>query len=156
MNREEISKTAYDHFSGASGFHCAEATAKTILDWKLEGSSAELTKAASGFMGGIGGTQAGTCGALTGGIVALGLIYGRNEPGLDIQHIRKLAAEYVSRFENEFGSTNCGVLLDSLEESGNSINCRQLTAEAAGILFDLLSREDEMPQPSQCACSCSC
>ena len=139
MTRDEVEKTAFDYFD--SGFHCAEAIAKTITELHAENPNPVTTKGASGFMGGIGGTHAETCGALTGGIVAIGYLYGRTEPGKDIQHARELAAEFVDRFVEEFGSANCGVLLEKLGKQHNGLKCKRLTAAAAGLLSELLAEK---------------
>ena len=141
MTREELEKTAFDHFDG--GFHCAESIAKTIIDQYAENPNMESVKAASGFIGGIGGTHTETCGALTGGIIAIGYLYGRTEPGRDIQNAKELAAEYTNRFAEEFGSTNCGILLERMGEQDNSMKCKKLTASAAGLLSELLEEEYE-------------
>lgn len=136
MTRDEVEKTTFDHY--VSGFHCAEAIAKTIIELYAENPNVEITKAASAFRGGIGGTHTETCGALTGGIVAIGYLYGRIEPGKDIQHAKELAAEFTAQFVEEFGSTNCGVLLEKLGKQHNSLKCKRLTATAAGLLSELL------------------
>ncbi len=136
MTRDEVEKMAFDHFD--SGFHCAEAIAKTIIELHAENPNAMITKVASGFAGGIGGTHAEACGALTGGIIAIGYLYGRTESGQDIQHARELAAEFSARFVEEFGSANCGVLLEKLGQQHNGLKCKRLTAAAAGLLAELL------------------
>ncbi len=136
MARDEVEKTAFDYFD--SGFHCAEAIAKTITELHAENPNVVTTKIASGFMGGIGGTHAETCGALTGGVIAIGYLYGRTELGKDIQHARELTAEFTARFVEEFGSANCGVLLERLGEQHNGLKCKKLTAAAAGLLSELL------------------
>ena len=141
MTRDEVEKTAFDHFD--SGFHCAEAIAKTIIELYAENPNAATTKVASGFSGGIGGTHAEDCGALTGGIIAIGYLYGRTEPGQDIQYAGELAAEFSTRFVEEFGSANCGVLLEKLGKQHNSFKCKKLTAAAAGLLSELLGDRRE-------------
>lgn len=136
MNKREVEKTAFDHFD--SGFHCAESVAKTIIDLYAQNPNAEMVRIASGFLGGIGGTHAETCGALTGGIAAIGYLFGRTEPGEDIQLAQELAAEFTNRFVEGFGSANCGVLLEGFGEQQNGHKCKGLAAGAAGLLFELL------------------
>ena len=56
-----------------------------------------------------------TCGAVTGGLMALGLIFGREE--LDdergFQTALSSARTFCQRFEKEFGSTMCGDIQES-------------------------------------------
>jgi C_GCAxxG_C_C family probable redox protein len=58
-----------------------------------------------------------TCGAVTGGMMALGLIHGRNRENLhDWQaYIDSLppARKFCRRFEDEFGSTMCADIIES-------------------------------------------
>ncbi len=72
--------------------------------------------AASGFGGGIGRLQS-VCGAVTGGVMALGLREGQSveSPRADPKRIstavRPKVKEFVERFRAEFGAIDCGALL---------------------------------------------
>lgn len=135
-----LEKTVFEYYD--SGFHCAESIAKTIIEKFAVEPAAEIIKTAAGFSGGLGGTHTQACGALTGGIIAIGYLHGRTEPGRDIQRVKELTAEFIHRFVEEFGSANCGVLLEKLGEQQNSSQCKKLTARAAGILVELLLKSD--------------
>ena len=76
-----------------------------------------------------------TCGALTGGIIALGWFWGRTKPGGDKIKVYELASEFRRRFVEKFGSSNCQTLLDKFGKQENAMKCKKLTAEAAGILW---------------------
>jgi C_GCAxxG_C_C family probable redox protein len=102
-------------------------------------SNSEVQRFTTGFVGGIGGTHEDVCGALTGGIVAISFLHGRTEPGQDIQVAKKLAVEFRGRFIEEFGSSNCQVILDGLSARGDGFDCKRLTAVAAGLLSELLT-----------------
>ncbi len=97
----------YDKYTGC----CSQATLLTLQE--LFGLGNELTyKAASGFFGGI--SRAGlTCGALIGGVMALGLKYGREQPSP--QRTRGEMADagirLVRWFEREYGATSCRELI---------------------------------------------
>jgi C_GCAxxG_C_C family probable redox protein len=136
MTREDVERKAFDYF--VSGYHCAEAISRAIVERYAEEPSSEVPKVASGFLGGIGATHQDVCGALTGGIIAIGYLFGRMEPGEDIQEARELASTFRSRFIEEFGSTNCSALLDRLGEQEKGLKCKRLTATAAGLLSELL------------------
>lgn len=137
MSKERVSESAFNYFN--SGFHCAESISKAIVEMhggELNG--IEVQRYAAGFQGGIGGTHEDICGALSGGIVAIGCLRGRREAGGDNQAVRQLATEYRRRFMAEFGSSNCQALLDGMGEREDGFDCKRMTAVAAGLLFDLL------------------
>ncbi|MBS4097572.1 MAG: C_GCAxxG_C_C family protein [Sulfuricella sp.] len=70
-------------------------------------------KASHGLSGGGGLAGLGTCGALTGGLVALSAKYGRDRDKLDkgrfINNFKK-GKELVERFRAEFGGITCAEL----------------------------------------------
>ncbi len=65
---------------------------------------------ATGFCGGMSRT-AGLCGALVGGIMALGVLFGRNSSADSPKKIYALTERLVRDFEKHFGSRNCSDLL---------------------------------------------
>ncbi len=69
-------------------------------------------RAASALGGGVGLTTEGTCGALTGGVMAIGLLHGRELDRLDDPERRRmtayaLAARLQRRFVEAYGSATC-------------------------------------------------
>ena len=136
--KEQASEKAFDYFQ--SGFHCAESISQAVVDVRgseLDGREAQ--RFAAGFQGGIGGTHEDICGALAGGIVAIGCLRGRREAGQDNQEVKELATEFRRRFVAEFGSSNCQVILGRLSEREDGFDCKKLTAVAAGLLSEVLT-----------------
>ncbi len=121
-----------------SGFHCAEAVAKAVVETYAQGMSPEIPKVASAFGGGIGRTHHDICGALVGGLIALGSLLGRSEPGADWSATYELAAELRQRFVREHGTTNCGALLSAFGPQENMMRCKQLSGEVADMLAKVL------------------
>lgn len=138
MDKEQVEQKAFDLFQ--NGFNCAEAISTAIVECCGEGAEQYTPKAASAFGGGIGGTKYETCGVLTGGMVALGWLFGRTAPDADKQEVYALATEFRGRFFNAFGSTQCQVILEALGEQENLLKCKRMTGAAAGILFDILQQ----------------
>jgi C_GCAxxG_C_C family probable redox protein len=98
---------------------CAQCTLLTIQEtFDLEGE--EALKAATGFAGGIGRSSS-VCGAFTGGVMALGLLYGRDrqtmkhpDPEVRLNRFReiedrldRLIRKLAERFTGKYGSTIC-------------------------------------------------
>lgn len=68
-------------------------------------------KVASAFGGGIG-RRGSLCGALTGGVITIGLRYGTNTPSSKTrEQAYSMALEFYERFEKECGSVLCRDLI---------------------------------------------
>ena len=137
MSRQKVEKQAFEYFK--SGYYCSESVYKAITEEYAANVDSSLSKLTSGFVGGMGSSHQETCGALTGGIIALGYLYGRTDPDVEIAILKEMVTEYRERFLKEFGITNCGILLDRFGEQGDDYSkCRELTAKVAGILADII------------------
>jgi C_GCAxxG_C_C family probable redox protein len=75
--------------------------------------SDDVFKSASAFAGGLADSTNGTCGALVGGVMAIGCRYGRGREDFDasdytpMRRCMELADELLRRFVDEFGSLTC-------------------------------------------------
>jgi hypothetical protein len=67
-----INKKVYESYQ--SGFHCAEAISRSVLEIFSNGDFGHLVKAASAFGGGIVGSTGEPCGAFSRGVMALGYL----------------------------------------------------------------------------------
>ena len=137
MTKEEAETRTFQYFQ--SGFHCAEAISKALIELLEKDGSSYLPNVASGFGGGMGGSHLETCGALTGGIIALGWCWGRTQPGGDKMKVFELASEFRRRFIEQFGSSNCQALLEKLGRQENAMKCKKLTADTSGMLWEILT-----------------
>lgn len=83
-------------------YNCAESVLKSNID--------EVnTSIATPFGGGIANTNH-ICGAITGGLMVLGIKYGRNN-NIDSQdHVKKLSKELIIKFQKKFNNTICNSL----------------------------------------------
>ncbi len=94
-----------------SGYNCAQSILYAFgPDLGLEGETA--LKVATGLGGGMGG-RGEVCGAVTGGILALGLKYGRGERAEKsvAQQAYQKTGELMAAFERVQGSCMCRTLL---------------------------------------------
>jgi C_GCAxxG_C_C family probable redox protein len=134
--RAEIEQMAFDYFQ--SGFNCAEAISKAILEAYSNEIHTDIPRMATGFGGGIGGSKAETCGTLNGGIIAIGCLFGRNRPGDDKKTAYEVSAEFRQKFIDTLGSSICPIILEKFGEQENLIECKKMTGRAAGILYTIL------------------
>jgi len=95
---------------------------------------------ATGFSGGLGNTREELCGALSGGVMVIGALFGRASSQEDDELAIELADAYRTRFLEEFGHTQCGELRDRVVEMpGGFSSCGELVEHSAAILLRLLS-----------------
>jgi C_GCAxxG_C_C family probable redox protein len=95
---------------------CSEAVL-TVLNQGLKGGLAPeiAVRITSGLPEGIGGSGC-TCGALSAGVIALGLFLGRNGPGImNNRTVYAASRELHERFKTKFGATCCRVLIKNIE-----------------------------------------
>ena len=137
MNRKTVEKQAFDTY--LTGFHCAEVISKTITEIFGDNGNQDMPRVASGFGGGIGSCKEDVCGILTGGVIALGWLYGRAEPGADINNLKDLTGVFRKKFIERIGSTKCPEILEKLGEQEKMIKCKKLTAEMTGVLWEIIT-----------------
>jgi len=98
----------------AAGFNCAQAVVAAFadhFDMPIEG----LLAANGGFGGGVGGTHDEICGAASGAVMAIGLLFPFTN-GEDQQRKKEVYAiskEFRRRFQEIFGHTVCRDLLNA-------------------------------------------
>jgi C_GCAxxG_C_C family probable redox protein len=119
-----------------------------ISEW-LGVRSELIPKIASGFGAGIGGNGS-VCGAISGGVIALGIKFGRADLKQE-NRAYTLSSELLTRFEKEFGHINCRDLTgcEFTTEAGRRTyayenmwenKCRQYIASSTAIVFEIISR----------------
>ncbi|HET9652611.1 MAG TPA: C-GCAxxG-C-C family protein [Usitatibacter sp.] len=102
-----VGKAAEESFN--AGLYCAESVLLAVA--RAQGiESALLPKIATGFCGGMSRT-CGPCGALTGGVMAIGLVLGRDDGKEPAQRCYEPIQKLVRDFEREFGARDCDELL---------------------------------------------
>jgi C_GCAxxG_C_C family probable redox protein len=105
-----------------------------------------LPRIATGLCSGIARTG-GMCGAVSGGILAIGLVLGRSSPEQPVDPCYAAVKEFMQRFSGQFGSLSCpeltGVQLGTPEgqaafrEKGMEKECASFVASAAGMVIEI-------------------
>jgi C_GCAxxG_C_C family probable redox protein len=106
MNEETIQK-GEEYFN--SGYYCAESVLLAISEQQSI-SSELIPRIATGFCSGLAHT-AGMCGAVSGGIMAINLVSGRNEPHGSVDQNYRLVRQFIHAFKEAFGSIQCPELI---------------------------------------------
>jgi C_GCAxxG_C_C family probable redox protein len=152
MEKKDDAKLVAEKAKGYfdQGFNCAEAIAMSFKDY-LGHQGSLLPGLATGFGAGIG-QKGSVCGAYTGGVMALGMKFGRTDPkDKETQSkVYEKSRQFWSRFEKEFGNIDCltlvgGVHLDNPEEAkkwveaGGRKKCSDnIVEKTAKMLFEFI------------------
>lgn len=125
--KKALGNRAMAHFK--KGYNCAQSVLLAMFEhWN--GKDDLIPKVACGFGGGIGRCGS-LCGALTGGVMAIGVRYGTNEPSLE----KRLKAYAVSSgFYNWFGKQHGNVMCRELIGYDLSIPGEMEKARRSGVL----------------------
>ena len=141
-NPEAIRKIAENYYRQGD-FYCSEAILKTIMDaFKLPVPTA-IVAMASGFPIGMGRSGC-TCGAVVGGIMALGLFFGRTEPkDPKVSKAMALSKELHDTFRSRHHCLCCRILTKEMKlgSSAHMRQCISFTGEVAEETSKLILRE---------------
>ncbi len=140
---------------------CAQCTLAAIKD-TLGKVNSEVIKSATGLAGGVGFLGS-TCGALTGGVLALSLWKGREYGNLDDpEKVRLysciLARRLGEKFIQEYGSVLCKdiqyqllgrsydlsdekEMQDFIQDGGRTDKCPSVCSKSAGWVVEILAEE---------------
>ena len=146
MDNKQIEQKAQKMFDEA-GLLCAESVLAAVAD-EAKVISPLIPRIATGFCSGIARTR-GMCGAVTGGIMALGIIYGRDNAEQSYKIVYKKVQHFLKAFEEEYGATNCFELIGfdlgkeeerkAFYEQGLIEKCSQFTGKAASLVAELIN-----------------
>jgi len=109
LNRKNaLGEKAVKYFK--SGYNCSQSVLLTMFEY-WNGRNELVPKIATAFGGGIGRCGS-VCGALTGGVLAIGTKYGTNEPSMKKRlKAYETANQLYKRFEKQNGSVLCRELV---------------------------------------------
>lgn len=111
---------------------CSESTLMGLCELaETQITKAQMTKLACGFAGGMGGTfDEGTCGAVTGALMANGLIVD------DPSKIKSNAKEIFNSFKEEYGTVRCDKISKNGEDKSPCVDCCVFIAKKVNELLD--------------------
>ena len=137
--RIQEAKAIAEGYYADGKYLCSEAVLAAVNQVMACGMPQEYVRLASGFPVGMGGAGC-SCGALTGGQTALGLLYGRKAPGENNKKVMKLAAKLHDQFREQQGSTCCRVLIKAYKFGSKEHieRCTRVTGETTEMVMKLI------------------
>jgi C_GCAxxG_C_C family probable redox protein len=136
MDRQQVEQRTYDLFQG--GLICSESVLTAVLEAAGVPAGSFAPGIATAFGGGVGRCRQEMCGALAGGLMALGVVRGKPRPGEGWDELASAAAEYRKRVRALTGHTSCKDVLEALGPQENLEKCKRFSADVAGILHEML------------------
>lgn len=136
-------KTIAENYYRDGDFYCSESIVKTIKDEFELPISDDIVKMASGFPVGMGGSGC-TCGAVVGGIMAIGLFFGRDQPkDAIVNKTMTLSKELHDNFRDRHKYLCCRVLTKgmTLGSPKHMEQCIYFTGEVAEEAAKIIARE---------------
>ncbi|MGM9935351.1 C-GCAxxG-C-C family protein [uncultured Clostridium sp.] len=140
---KKVANDAEELFRG--GFFCSEALISSIRsNFELD-IPEEIISMASGFPVGIGRSKC-ICGAVSGGVMALGLFFGRTKQGdPKVEKNLELSKELHDWFKSSNGKNSlcCRVLTREFDMSSGAHKeqCIRFTGMVAGKVAEIIVRE---------------
>jgi len=129
-----------------SGYGCAEAVLMAVAEYKNIQSEL-IPRIATGFCGGMGKTN-GMCGAASGAVLSLSLVYGRDHKDEPKDLLNEKIHEFIEYFKEKYSTLNCteltGCDLSTAEglEKFNELNihktCSEFVKEATRKTLSLI------------------
>jgi C_GCAxxG_C_C family probable redox protein len=145
--REQVINSSKCYAS--QGFLCSESVLLAVSEW-LNIESELIPRIATGFGAGVGG-HGSICGALSGGVISLGLKLGRDIPEEGKQRAYWFARELIEQFRAQFGCITCRELTecDLTTEAGHrkysrlglwEEKCVHYIQSVTAIVYDVLNK----------------
>lgn len=135
------------------GYNCAQSVALAFQDL-LDLPETAIAAAGGGFGGGVGGSRAELCGAVSGGVLVLSFLTPHTD-GADAEGRKRVydaAKEFRRRFEEVFGLTRCGDLLAARPQPGDknsaarrlgiTAHCDNMIVTAVEIIEKMLAERE--------------
>jgi len=137
-----------EHLYRSGQFLCSEAIVYAFNEAMGSPMSTDAVRLSSGFPVGMGGIGAGgcTCGALSGGVMVLGWVYGRANPGDEAPLVLEKAKELHDWFLADKGSTCCRALIRQFEFGSpeHMEQCIRFTGDVTEQLAQMLNEDSAL------------
>jgi C_GCAxxG_C_C family probable redox protein len=124
-------------------FYCSEAVVSTIRDNIAPEMPEALIAAASGFPVGVGRARC-ICGAVSGGVIALGYFFGRTEPSSAEDPKSVNAIKLAGELQDSFRKAHNGVLCCYIHTKGEYLKAGKLQEQCIGFTGEMTAKTAEI------------
>ncbi len=131
-------------YFGDDAMACSESTLRLLIERGVVNLPIDAVKMMTGLHGNINGkgNRYANCGSINGACAAIGAAFGKCEPGHDSSLVYRLVEEFLTAFEEKFGSIKCISLADGrpLESLEQQRNCAEYVLFAADTVEKLIAK----------------
>jgi len=138
---EEVEFAASANYE--QGYHCGESVVRAINEVAATPLPPEAMRLASGFCEGLGGSRC-LCGALAGGVMAAGLLAGRDTPQDRWEPSYDAAAELRARWIADQDAETCDEVVKRIglmRDPARWAHCTLLVGRTARWVVEIAERE---------------
>jgi C_GCAxxG_C_C family probable redox protein len=141
-------RTDAEEYFRRGNFYCSEAIVASVRDNIAPEMPDAMIAAASGFPVGVGRSKC-MCGAVSGGVLAIGYVFGRTGPSdpKDPKSVKtlELANELQQVFRDSHRVLCCSVQTKGMDMASgeHKAQCVQFTGEMAAKAAEIIKRETE-------------
>ncbi len=122
----------------AEQYNCAESVLRGVCHAQGVGLSEQAKRMATPFGGGVGRAED-LCGALVGGVLAIGIVKGRTTPQEDRLAAYDSARRLYRMFYEQFGSTSCRILnMSDFKSAQHRPRCGRYVEAATRLAIQIL------------------
>ncbi|CBZ03400.1 C-GCAxxG-C-C family protein [Clostridium botulinum] len=144
---DKVQAVAENYFRSGT-FFCSEAVVQTINEVLGKPYDESIVKMASGFPIGLGKSGC-LCGAVSGGQMALGMVYGRVEGEAMNEKMFKKSSSLHDYIKNEYKSTCCRVITrewagDNFKSPERKKHCITITGKVARWVANELIEDEHI------------
>jgi C_GCAxxG_C_C family probable redox protein len=125
------------------GFYCSEAVVSTIRAHIAPEMPEALIAAASGFPVGIGRARC-ICGAVSGGVIALGYFFGRTKPSSAEDAHSALTMKLAGELQESFRAAHNGVLCCHIHTKGGYMQAGKIQEQCIGFTGEMTAKTAEI------------
>ena len=134
MDKKNVGFTAEEYFN--SGFNCAESVSLAITEVFQKNIKTDIPKVASFFGGGVGSTHREMCGAISGAVLAIGLLLGRTNPKIDIDEHKEIVKKILDVFNKNYSTTKCEKLIEGLDKKAQLEKCTEIVGFITELVYE--------------------
>lgn len=114
-------------------YNCAEIILNSCNDYYNLNLDSKTLKAITPFGGGLCSEK--TCGIITGGAAAIGVMFTEDKPSLNSK-MKEITRRWVEEFEKEFENTDCKIIKETKRDENEG--CKPLIIKGAEILEEII------------------
>ena len=132
---EKVIQASTDEY--LAGIHCSEVIFKNVTREWQPGFDTSLVRIATPFGGGITDRED-ACGALVGGLMVIGYLFGRRSLDESQDFCWELSQKFYDRFKANFCATTCHSIKGRIADWDEQVKCSQTVRQSIPILWQLL------------------